>query len=370
MAKLGKSLTELAMEIERRAAAKKDYVAPVTKLEMAPDASLVIGNGTKVAEGPLNAVAHGQMAAYTGIYKPYYDRMLAEAPELLAANVNQWLPAVTKSAARSAVLVPDRRMVRMLDGNVRALLSDGYKPMENEELAEAILPVLLEADLMFLACEITDRKLYLKVVDKRIERDMPTGAKMGEGHVIFDTLSPALTISNSEVGFGRLSIDYGVYTKQCTNLASFGSVFKRTHIGGRAEDSAEVLAMLSDETRKIGDQAIWAKVRDVVKGALDAARFMASVEKLGQASERKIVDDPVEVVERLGKKFGVNEGERKSILRCLIEGASLTQYGLSAAITRASADFADFDRATEFEAMGGQIIELPSSQWKELAEVA
>ena len=30
----------------------------------------------------------------------------------------------------------------------------------------------------------------------------------------------------------------------------------------------------------------------------------------------------------------------------------------------------DYDRATEFEALGGKLIELPTSEWKQFAEAA
>jgi hypothetical protein len=54
----------------------------------------------------------------------------------------------------------------------------------------------------------------------------------------------------------------------------------------------------------------------------------------------------------------------------LIEGGSLTQYGLHAAVTRAAQDVADYDRATELEYAGGKIIELPKTEWKVLSEAA
>jgi hypothetical protein len=38
------------------------------------------------------------------------------------------------------------------------------------------------------------------------------------------------------------------------------------------------------------------------------------------------------------------------------------------AVTHFSHDVEDYDRATEFEALGGKLIELPASEWKEMAE--
>lgn len=356
--KQGKNLTELAMEIERRANAKRDLVAPVAKIVMHPEpgvsnVGLTVGN----FDGPLNGIAHGQLAEYVGIPKTYYDRMLASDTTLLAANVNRWLPAEQK----------DRRMVRTLDGTVRAFLSDKYRPLENEDLAEAVLPVLLDMDLMIVSSEITERRLYIKAIDRKVERDVPTGRKMGDGsHVFFDTVSPAIIVSNSEVGLGRLSIETGVFTRICTNLAMIGTGFKKNHVGGRAELSDDVYALLSDGTKKLTDAAVWAQVRDVCRGAFEEAKFKAVCEKLSGAAEDRIEGDVTEVVERFGKRNQLGEETRKGILRHLIEGADLTRYGLHAAVTRTSQDVQDYDVATDLERLGGQVIELPKSDWKAL----
>jgi len=72
------------------------------------------------------------------------------------------------------------------------------------------------------------------------------------------------------------------------------------------------------------------------------------------------------VVERVGRKFLLNEGERKGILARLIEGADLSLYGLHSAITRHSADIDQYDRATEMERMGGDLIEMPANEARAL----
>jgi hypothetical protein len=353
MAKAGRTLTELAAEIERRADAKRDLIAPVSKLSMEvvnDTAVLAVHNGT-AQTFPVNGIAAGQIAEFTGVPKAYYDRMANEAPELLAHSVNRWF----------SDRAMERRNVRLLDGTNRAFLSDKYRTLENEDLADAALPVLLEMGLLILSCEITDRRLYIKAVSKDIERDVPTGKRMGDGgHTIFDTVAPGIVISNSEVGAGRLLVETAIHTRACTNLALFGASFKKAHLGGRADMSDEVYELLSDDTRKATDAAVWKQVRDVVRGAFDAARFEAQCRKLGDATKARIEpDQAVQVVERVGRRFMLNEGERKGVLARLIEGADLSLYGLHSAITRHSADVVEYDRATELERLGGEIIDMP-----------
>ena len=58
------------------------------------------------------------------------------------------------------------------------------------------------------------------------------------------------------------------------------------------------------------------------------------------------------------------------MLRALVSGADLTGYGLVNAVTHYSQQVEDYDRATEFEALGGKLIELSAPEWKGLAEAA
>lgn len=364
--KTGKTLVELATEIERRANAKQDLVAKTTAMAMTPVRDLDTVRGVDLVVGDkqfgVNAIAHEQVAAHTEIPKAYYDRMLAQASALLATNVNEWFnrfPAV--------------RMVRTLDGICRSFPSDKYRPLENEDLAEAVIPVLMDLDLAIMSCDITDRKLYIKAVDKRVERELlRTGARFGDGgHTIVRVASPAITISNSEVCCGALDIKGGVYDGFCSNLASFGErSMRKSHVGGRHQlVDDEMYALLSDDTRRKTDGALWAQVRDVVKATFERARFDALVDKI-EGTQADKVEDAVKTVTLASKRFGLNEGEGKSVLKHLIEGADLSRFGLYNAVTRMAQDVESYDRATELERLGAQVIELPRNEWQAMAIAA
>lgn len=360
--KTGKTLMDLAAEITRQAEAKRDFVASTENITMRviDGAKLTLGG---IETFDINGLGHDQIGNHTGIPAKYYDRMLAESPALLATNVNEWFSKY-----------PAKRMVRTLDGRVRAFLSDGYRPLENADLAEAILPILADLRLEVMSCEITERRLYIKAVDERIKRDIPTGRAMGDGsHVFFDTVSPALVISNSEVGSGALSVESGVYTKVCTNLATISeNSMKRRHVGARhaLADGEAVRHLLTDETKRATDKAIWMQVQDVVRGAFNEARFEATTNKLAGAAAAKIEGDVIKTVELAAKHFLIGGDEQKSVLKHLIAGGDLTAYGLSAAITRTAQDLPDYDRASEFERIGWDVIELPANDWRRIAEAA
>jgi hypothetical protein len=363
--KTGQTLPELATEILRQARSKRDYVAPTTALRYAPppitgdrpggDGEAIILEG--VGQYAITPHAHTQLAEHLGIPKKYYERMRQERPDLLATNINTWLAAK-----------PERRLVRTVDGRVRAFLSDKYRALDHIDLAEAVLPVLQRLEVEIVSSAITDTRLYLKAVDRRIATDIPTGTRLGEGHVWFDTLSPAIVISNSEVGAGALSIEAGVWTKLCTNLAIAASrSMKKYHLGGRLDMGEDLAALLSDRTRQLTDAALWAQVRDVVAGAFERARFDALVEEIRGTTERRIEGDPVQVVEVTAKRFDLTDQERGGILNALIEAGDLSQYGLHAAVTRYSQrDDVDYTRATALERLGGQILDLSPRDWQAL----
>src|SRR5262245_8015894 len=121
--KIGKSLEELSAALERRAAGKRDLVAPVGKLEVfvaeargSPEIRLAVTNGKPETFG-ITPHAHGQLSAYVDIPLNAYQRMQVEVPEALAGFINRSLESKAK----------DRRMLRTVDGAVQAFLDARYR---------------------------------------------------------------------------------------------------------------------------------------------------------------------------------------------------------------------------------------------------
>jgi hypothetical protein len=357
--KQGRSLTELAAEIERQASAKQDMVADTRKLAMAPifntqgnEAVLDVQNGT-VHRYNVNPLAHRQIAERVGIPAKYYERMLADQPQLLATNVNTWFEQK-----------PERRLVRLLDGKVRAFLSDRYQRIDNWDVAQTVLPILLGTPgIECLSQEITESRLYIKAVTHKVQGEI-------KSRRVGDVVEAGVMISNSEVGLGAISIKPFLHFLVCTNgMVRDKDSLRRAHIGRQIEGD-NVVQFLTDETRKAEDHAVLLKVRDVVNAAMDAANFRRMLDELQQTTEQKLEGSPVEAIKVLGSTFGILEGEQNNILRHLIEGADLSRYGVMNAVTRASADLESYDRATDLETIGGAILDLPASDWKRIAVAA
>jgi len=105
---------------------------------------------------------------------------------------------------------------------------------------------------------------------------------------------------------------------------------------------------------------------DIVRTAVDEARFSMAVDKLREATEAKITGRVPEVVELTAKQYGFSKTEESDILQHLIEGGDLTLYGLSNAVTRTASDAPDYDRATVLEGTGWNIAVMPENAWRQI----
>lgn len=294
---------------------------------------------------------HRQVASALGIPAKYYDIMQSQKPELLAQNVNAWLSDRENSY-----------MIRTMDyggGRVaRALLSDRYRRIDNMEIASAVLPLFAGSDQYeVISSEVTENRMYLKILSRRLEMEVVPG----------DYVQAGVVISNSEVGLGSVNVQPLVYRLVCTNGMIVNDMGERkNHVGRAAKAVEDSFHIYSDETMEAEDKAFLLKLRDVTMAAIEEGRFAQVVGKLKESAGIPITGKVTEVVELTGKTYGFNTDEQDSILQYLIAGGDLSQYGLSNAITRASQDVESYDRATALEGIGWQVAAMPATQWKEL----
>lgn len=361
--KTGKTLMELAQELDRQTKQKRDYIAPTQELSLIPKFDETeVKNGAPVAKGfelrvnghgnyNVTPHTHGQIAQRLGIPQKYYDRMAEEAPNLLRGNVEHWFRAN-----------PERRMIRTLDNRARAFLSDRYRPLDNYELAEAVLPVLQEADgIQIVSTEVTEKRLYLKAIFPKIESEVKRG----------DVVQSGIVITNSEIGLSAVRIEPLIYRLVCLNgLIAPDYATRKYHVGRAADGGELAYELYRDETVKADDRAFWLKVQDTVRGSLRRDVFERIVSGMREAAETTLLEQPIQAVEVLAKEYTLNNEEKTGVLKHLLSGGDLSKWGVVNAITAASQELADYDRATEFERLGGQILVLPSSRWQELAKAA
>lgn len=342
--KQGKTLQAVGEELQRQRMMRKDFLADTRSLQMTTNEAgstlrmTVNGQETTYTVGE---IAHQQIASRLQIPYRYYQKMQREFPMLLDENVNGWFDRNS-----------ERRMVRTLDGRVRAFLSDRYRRLDNLELCAAVLPVIQDMKGASIeSCDVTETHMYLKVVNKKMKAEVAVG----------DVVQAGFVISNSEVGLGSLRVEPLIFRLVCKNgLICKDYSQKRYHVGRQAAASDEdAYELYSDETLRQDDKAFFMKVQDTVRCAVDEAKFMLTVDAMKRAMHIPLEHDPVKEVEVLADRFPLSQGERGNILRQLFLGKDLSRYGLVNAVTAASKFCDSYERATDLERMGGELLALP-----------
>ena len=352
--KTGKTLQELAAELERQQLAKKDLTVStgVLSMDSRDDGGIALNvmSGQVIQHYDVGEIAHRQIGQFLKIPATYYDRMRREYPQLLTLNANGWFAKMPQA----------KRMLRTLDGTARALLSDRYRRIDNFEVASAVLPIISRMEGAGVeSCELTDSRMYLKVVNPRVTAEIKKG----------DIVQAGVLISNSEVGMGSVTVSPLIYRLVCSNgmIAEDGKL-RKYHVG-RANESREDFSIYRNETIEADDKAFLMKLEDSVKAAVDQARFAAIVDKLRESTEATFQPQQVQqVVELASKEYGFTDSESSGILGHLAAGGDLSLYGLANAVTRQAQDVASYDRSTELEATGYRIITMAPSLWRNLTK--
>lgn len=359
----GMTLVQMAQELERQRTAKRDFVANTRDLSVEPtDNGLALKVGT-VDQFPLQQHALRQIGTRLDIPAKYVDRLAQKHPDMLAYNINKLFERE-----------PEDRMVRTLDGKARAFLSNAYRTdLDNSDFANAVLPILIRTGCTVTSCQITETRLYIKAFRPDVIRQIdPSGgdAHLGDGqHNRIHVFRPGLMLSNSEVGAGAVALDGGIREDGCSNLMIFSTTsMRRFHIGVK-QDVSEGWELLSAQTQKLTSAAVWAGVTDLVKANIENLDlFNRMVEECEAKMKGVEIAKPTAAIRELPN---TSESEQEGILAKLIKGGDLSQFGLQAAITEFAQDpSVSYERQVELERLGGSIIELPKTEWEELAQAA
>ncbi len=344
----------LADELERQAAAKRDLLVRATKIRGETTPSHQFGLVVEEPKGevryPLNDFVCGQLAKKLDIPLSYFKRMREFSPELLDLNVNGWLK----------INEPDSYMLRTLDGNARAFLSTRYRRLDNFDLAKSIVPVLQQLPgARFESVALTPTKLYLKVVSSKIQCEVAPG----------DVVQAGVVVSNSEIGCGTLRVEPLLFRLVCSNgLIIQDRSMRKNHSGRNLVSNDDEVQVYQNDTLEADDKAIFLKVRDLVQTAVSEATFDLISEKMRKTMGIKLIGNPAKAVEVLSNRYALNETECAGVLRHLFEERDLTGYGLVNAVTGYAQDVDDYDRATEFEELGGKLLDLSAADWRPIVE--
>jgi hypothetical protein len=343
--KTGCTLEELARELLDRQEHKRDFHARTKTLNMLPTAQFRLETKDEEIFMPATAHAHAQMASKLNLPKVYYDRMLRQCPDLLAQNVNHWLN-------RSE----DTSLIRVLRGQMRAVLSNRYRIIDHHDILGVVMPELKEMGdgIKIASCQVTESKLYLKVINTSMEAAISVG----------DPVQAGFILTNSEIGNGSVSIEPFIYRLACTNGLILKDRRQRKNHIGRSNENSDLYAI---DTLQAIDDAFKLQLRDLVRNAISITTFREAVEDLQVAKTGIITGKPAKAVEVTAKAIGLNQSESELVLSHLLRSGDLSKFGMLNAVTRSAEDVESYDRATEIERLGSEVLYLPTTTWREVA---
>jgi hypothetical protein len=375
--KQGLSLVELAEKIEANKARKRDVLVDTRETTILTTAeggsTLHLPDGTEL---DVMQHTHRQLGGRLKIRADFYDRLRNDHPELHTTMVNGLL------REQDGQFKPGKYMVRTYTdggqdgrGVARAFLSDRYRRVDNDHIAETVLPVLLGLkdtghDVTFPSCAITDTNLYIKAVIPTVSYDLNEFIDPRKHVAVNDIVQAGIVIKNSEVGVGMFDVEQMVFRLVCQNGMITGSLLSKRHVGSRLT-AGEDLTIYQDDTLAADDKAFMLKVRDTVKAAVDDTKFRVIVQEFAAAKDTPEMEKPIKAMEELGQRVGLTEGEGQSVLQHLLREGDLTKFGAVNAITRAAQDVDSHDRSTELEELAASdVLRMPAKDWEAVASAA
>ena len=345
-------LSKLAETVGRQTKYREDFLVSGASLNMELDTSLTMN----LSAGPRNYratdVFHRQASSKLNIPIKYYRRMLDNEPDLLCQNVNRWLEK--DSEAKCFRTFSEGYSEVDSQGVARAFLGKSYRPLDNYDLLENILPKLDTSGCELKTCDISESFLYVHAVFPKVQGEVKAG----------DVVQAGIQVRNSEVGMGSFQINPWINRLVCNNGMTVADAgVRKYHAGKRLTNAYEVDSeIFSEGTRRQSDKAFWMQVNDLVDTVLSEDKFEYVLDKYRKAASIEI-ENPTEAVKIVSDRFSVNEVESDGILAHLAKGGDLSQWGLANAVTSLAHDAEEYQRAVELESIGGQVIELPQNVW-------
>ena len=343
--KSGCTIVELAQELLAQQQAKRDFHAQTKTLNMLPTGQFRLETKDEEIVVSATGYAHGQIASKFNIPKHYYDRVMNDAPALLAQNVNHWIGKAE-----------DTSLIRLLRGQMRAVLSDRYRIVDNHDILAMILPELddLGDGVKIVSCQVTESRMYLKIVNTNIEAAISVG----------DPAQAGFVVSNSEVGDGSICVEPFILRLVCTNGMILKDNRQRKNHVGRVKENNHLYAI---DTLQAIDNAFKLKIRDLIRNAISITTFRNAIADLQASKNDPIAGHPAKAVEVTAKAIGLSGDESSLVLNHLIRSGDLSRFGMLNAVTRTAEDIESYDRATEVERLGSSVLYLPQTTWREVA---
>mgnify|MGYP003137099295 FL=1 len=334
--KKGNEIKDVLKKLKDDNMRKDDYIVPLKSFEVLSTdryPKLLISERIDSSSGiELNMNDHsiGHLCNKLEIGTSYIRKCLPY-PALVEHNLNHWIEN-TKNK---------NLMVRTMDDTARAILSDRYKRIDNDLVANKTLSMLIDMKAELKYCSYNGDQLNLTATLPKLKGEVKEG----------DLVTGGVTITNCEVGTSSLKVQPFVYRLVCTNgmvVPEYLGTFLAKHVGKKLETPEE------------DDQGIIVveKMLDKLQALSDPKVFEDILGDMRYAQSQHV--QSYEIV-KLAKTNGLSDWERAEIFTRLdkVYGDVFTtdRYELGNAITNlANSDDVTDDRARFLQELGGTVM--------------
>jgi hypothetical protein len=271
----------------------QDYIVPANRMRFEADENDLLlefndQNNEEVLSG-LHNNAYQQACTLMGLPRRWADKKLAGEPwerKQLVDNFN------LEMQHREA-----RQLVRIVDGETRALLSNKYRRIDSRPAINAFAEVCQEFDAVPIEGYYMQTKLALKAVLPMVFEPVDN-----------EVLSIGVCMQTSDYGDGAYVVAMFMLRLWCTNYAIATDLMRQRHLGKRLDDNMEYSA----ETYRLDTEATVSATRDMVREALKAESVNGLLDGIRKAHEEEVSATSVKAF--LKKYLNTNE-EREEVVR-------------------------------------------------------
>ena len=310
------TISELQKVLEERKKSAVDIVSTFRMIEQGEDVMLSLDDhGTYT----ISQFAHNNIAALCDIPKTYYDHLLDDAPDILCTIVNRFSN--------------DEMLCRISDGEIRAVLSDHYRIIDNHELLTWVIECL-PAGMTGYEGNLTDTRMYAKFIGRG-------SITVGE-----HTLTPGIAIQNSEIGTGAVRVDMFALINDHDCGMIIRQPTTRIHLGRKVD------AGVVDVTE--GPEYVRQQVEHSIELATDPKRI-GMVAAAIRENALQPVDKPVDTVNRIARNTRIKKHDTLQLLNRFLDKSIKTRWHLALATATTATLVGDTDKAIVLERLAGMI---------------
>lgn len=273
----------------------------------------------------------------------YYNRIKKEEPKLFEKTVNTLNNFDKAQLFRTHKEKKKFKVKNVLrgqsQGNLRALLSDRYKIIDNQEVINHLEPLFEKNKFVLLSAYEDNNIMSLKIRFPHLIGTVRQG----------DTVFGGIYLRNSEVGRSSLTISALIYRLVCTNglmLPNTESIANTFHLGAKNH--------IGSNPNYIIPQVAIDKIDSIIEQLFNKDIFKNHIDTLRETANKEFKKVNYEKIKEM---YQTTEQEEEMIKEELGRENDFTVYGLIQAFTSTARKINNIQRSLYLEKVGGYLIQ-------------